>query len=145
MLFISLVLSIFEPMILIMALKLIPVHSFYKLQIDLSFKLYFELYILSFVMTYLVMIMTNYFLIPKEVFLISKFKQGKKYEEGIVKWFNAEKGFGFILRDSGGEIFVHFRAIRGTRDKFLIEGKRVKYKVSVNEKGMQAESVSYIR
>lgn len=144
MFIISLILAIFEPMILILAMKLIPAHTFHNFNIDINLKLYIELYISSFVMTYLIMIMANYFLMPKEALLITKLKKEKKYEEGTVKWFNAEKGFGFILRDSGGEIFVHFRAIRGTREKFLLEGKRVKYTVAVNEKGMQAESVSYI-
>lgn len=139
----SLFLAIFEAMILILALKLVPLHSFYDFKIEVGAKLYLELFVSSFLLTVLTMVITNYFLIPKEVFVFNKLKEHKKYEEGTVKWFNAEKGFGFILRDSGGEIFVHFRAIRGTRDKFLEEGKRVRYSVALNDKGIQAESVSY--
>ncbi|MCO1986650.1 cold-shock protein, partial [Pseudomonas aeruginosa] len=50
-------------------------------------------------------------------------------ETGTVKWFNTSKGFGFISRDSGEDIFVHFRAIRGEGHRILIEGQRVEFSV----------------
>lgn len=62
-------------------------------------------------------------------------------ETGTVKWFNTSKGFGFISRDSGDDIFVHFRAIRGEGHRVLIEGQRVEYTVMQRDKGLQAEDV----
>lgn len=62
-------------------------------------------------------------------------------ETGTVKWFNTTKGFGFISRDNGDDIFVHFRAIRGEGHRILVEGQRVEYNVVAREKGLQAEDV----
>ncbi len=62
-------------------------------------------------------------------------------ETGTVKWFNTSKGFGFISRDSGDDIFVHFRAIRGEGHRVLIEGQRVEFSVMQRDKGLQAEDV----
>ncbi|MGK8438280.1 cold shock domain-containing protein membrane protein [Ectopseudomonas hydrolytica] len=62
-------------------------------------------------------------------------------ETGTVKWFNTSKGFGFISRDSGEDIFVHFRAIRGEGHRVLIEGQRVEFSVIQRDKGLQAEDV----
>ncbi|MFJ1551168.1 cold-shock protein [Streptomyces sp. NPDC088246] len=61
---------------------------------------------------------------------------------GIVKWFNAEKGFGFIQQDDGGpDVFVHFSAIQTTGFKELAEGQKVEYDVTQGPKGPQAEQV----
>lgn len=62
-------------------------------------------------------------------------------EAGVVKWFNTSKGFGFISRDSGDDIFVHFRAIRGEGHRVLVEGQRVEFSVVERDKGLQAEDV----
>lgn len=62
-------------------------------------------------------------------------------EAGTVKWFNTSKGFGFISRDSGDDVFVHFRAIRGEGHRVLIEGQRVEFTVMMRDKGLQAEDV----
>ncbi len=62
-------------------------------------------------------------------------------EAGTVKWFNTSKGFGFISRDSGDDIFVHFRAIRGEGHRVLVEGQRVEFSVMERDKGLQAEDV----
>lgn len=62
-------------------------------------------------------------------------------ETGSVKWFNSTKGFGFITRDSGDDIFVHFRSIRGEGHRTLRDGERVDYVVSDAEKGLQADDV----
>ncbi|HBN15804.1 MAG: hypothetical protein CMQ46_00065 [Gammaproteobacteria bacterium] len=62
-------------------------------------------------------------------------------EQGSVKWFNASKGFGFITRDSGDDVFVHFRAIRGEGHRILRDGQRVEFAVSEGDKGLQADDV----
>jgi CspA family cold shock protein len=66
-------------------------------------------------------------------------------ENGMVKWFNVSKGFGFITRDEGDDVFVHFRSIRGSGHRSLSEGQRVKFHVTEGGKGLQAEDVSVIR
>lgn len=63
-------------------------------------------------------------------------------ENGSVKWFNASKGFGFITRDSGDDIFVHFRSIRGEGHRVLHDGQRVEFAISEGDKGLQAEDVA---
>ncbi|TQK42797.1 putative cold-shock DNA-binding protein [Streptomyces sp. SLBN-118] len=61
---------------------------------------------------------------------------------GSVKWFNADKGFGFIEQDDGGpDVFVHFSAIQTTGFKQLDEGDKVEYEVTQGPKGPQAENV----
>ncbi|MGM0451393.1 MAG: cold-shock protein [Pseudomonadota bacterium] len=69
-------------------------------------------------------------------------KKSKAGEEGTVKWFNVKKGFGFITRDSGGDVFVHFRAIQGEGRRVLRQGQRVSYTVVEAEKGLQANDVT---
>jgi len=66
----------------------------------------------------------------------------KGRETGTVKWFNTNKGFGFITRDNGDDVFVHFRSIRGQGHRTLIEGQRVEFDVTKGEKGLQAEDVA---
>lgn len=63
-------------------------------------------------------------------------------EFGEVKWFNASKGFGFIIKDDGDEIFVHFRSIRGEGRRGLKDGQRVSFVVVDSDKGPQAEDVA---
>ncbi|MBU6246680.1 MAG: cold-shock protein [Xanthomonadaceae bacterium] len=63
-------------------------------------------------------------------------------QTGTVKWFNDAKGFGFISRDNGPDVFVHFRAITGNGFKSLQEGQQVTFKVVQGQKGLQAEEVS---
>lgn len=63
-------------------------------------------------------------------------------EYGTVKWFNVSKGFGFIVRENGEEIFVHFRSIRGKGRRGLRDGQTVSYIVVENDKGPQAEDVA---
>ncbi len=62
--------------------------------------------------------------------------------EGTVKWFNDEKGFGFIERPEGKDVFVHFSAINGSGRRTLHEGQRVSMEVSQGQKGPQAENVT---
>ncbi len=63
-------------------------------------------------------------------------------EKGRVKWFNSEKGFGFIERDGGSDVFVHFSAINMEGYKSLDEGLEVEFEVVEGEKGPQAVNVS---
>jgi cold shock protein len=61
--------------------------------------------------------------------------------QGIVKWFNGAKGYGFIEREGGDDVFVHFNAIVGDGYKNLEEGQRVEFVVTQGQKGPQAEDV----
>ena len=63
-------------------------------------------------------------------------------EKGIVKWFNAAKGFGFIQRASGEDVFVHFSAIQTEGYRSLDEGSRVEFEVAKGPKGLQATNVT---
>ncbi|WP_445399059.1 cold-shock protein [Zobellella sp. An-6] len=65
-------------------------------------------------------------------------------ETGTVKWFNEEKGFGFISRASGADLFVHFSSIRGDGFKTLKEGQPVSFVVTQGKKGPQADEVELI-
>ena len=60
---------------------------------------------------------------------------------GTVKWFNDAKGFGFISREGGPDVFVHFRAITGSGFRTLQEGQKVSFAVTQGQKGLQAEDV----
>ncbi|WP_304941581.1 cold-shock protein [Marinobacterium rhizophilum] len=66
-------------------------------------------------------------------------------ETGQVKWFNVSKGFGFITRENGDDVFVHFRNIRGRGHRSLTEGQQVRFNVRESDKGLQAEDVSVSR
>jgi cold shock protein len=65
-------------------------------------------------------------------------------EQGVVKWFNASKGYGFIQRQSGEDVFVHFSAIQMDGYKSLTEGQLVEFEVKQGPKGYQAEAVTKV-
>ena len=71
----------------------------------------------------------------------SKENSNTMKEKGTVKWFNASKGFGFIQRDSGEDVFVHYSAIQMSGYRSLEEGARVEFSVRKGPKGLQAEDV----
>lgn len=88
-----------------------------------------------------------FFLVSLTSFLVSPWlpvaleKMTPQREKGKVKWFNANKGFGFITRDNGDDVFVHFRSIRGKGRRSLQEGQQVEFVLTQGEKGAQAEDV----
>lgn len=65
-------------------------------------------------------------------------------ERGTVKWFNGAKGYGFISRDRGGDVFVHFSAIQAKGFRSLREGQAVQFEVTHGPKGLQAENVQLL-
>jgi CspA family cold shock protein len=64
--------------------------------------------------------------------------------QGVVKFFNAEKGYGFISREQGEDVFVHFSAIQGTGYKTLEQGQRVEFDTGPGRKGEEAQNVRVI-
>ena len=68
----------------------------------------------------------------------------EQLETGSVKWFNDEKGFGFIARENGEDVFVHFSAINSDGRKTLIEGQQVSFEVVDGQKGPQAGNVTIV-
>ena len=65
-------------------------------------------------------------------------------QTGTVKWFNDEKGYGFISRENGSDVFVHFRSIVGEGRKTLLENQQVEFEVVDGQKGPQADRVTPI-
>jgi cold shock protein len=76
-----------------------------------------------------------------EIPLFGQLYLGGYKMEGKVKWFNADKGYGFIERDEGEDVFVHFSAIQGDGFKTLDEGQSVEFDVIEGNRGKQAENV----
>jgi cold shock protein len=66
----------------------------------------------------------------------------KERETGVVKWFNEKKGYGFIARDSGGDVFVHYTSIKGQGFRSLKDGDRVEFAVKQDVKGLSACDVN---
>jgi CspA family cold shock protein len=64
--------------------------------------------------------------------------------QGTVKWFNSEKGFGFITEDGGADVFVHFSAIKADGYRELRENQRVEFEIKTGDKGPQADNVTLI-
>lgn len=65
-------------------------------------------------------------------------------ETGTIKWFNSSKGYGFITREDGNDIFVHYKAIKGEGYRSLQEGDQVQFEIEQGPKGLQAKNVSKI-
>jgi CspA family cold shock protein len=64
--------------------------------------------------------------------------------QGTVKWFNGQKGYGFITKDDGQDVFVHYSAINGQGFRSLEEGQRVEFEITQGPKGLQAANVSKV-
>ena len=65
-------------------------------------------------------------------------------QQGTVKWFNAEKGYGFITREGGDDLFVHYSEIQGNGYRSLDEGAAVEFEVTQGQKGLQASAVTIV-
>jgi cold shock protein len=76
--------------------------------------------------------------------LVSRYLKRVFVAQGTVKFFNSEKGFGFISREQGDDVFVHFSAIQGDGYKSLDEGQRVEFDVAPGKKGEEAQNVRVI-
>ena len=73
-----------------------------------------------------------------------KVKRSFRGETGTIKWFDSKKGYGFLVRDKGGDLFVHLRSVQAKDRKKLKEDTRVRYSVEKTEKGPQAENIRLI-
>lgn len=80
--------------------------------------------------------------LQREAGAIFKNKGIMVVEQGTVKWFNGTKGYGFIQRQGGEDVFVHFKSIQGDGYKTLNEGDKVQFNVEQGPKGLQATNVS---
>jgi cold shock protein len=72
-------------------------------------------------------------------------RRGTQVATGTVKWFNAEKGYGFIKQDGGNDVFVHFSAIQGTGYRSLNENERVEFDITNGPKGPNAANVRKVQ
>jgi CspA family cold shock protein len=82
-----------------------------------------------------------------DTFLLTSFLKGfnmSERETGTVKWFNGEKGYGFIERQEGNDVFVHYSSITGDGFRNLDEGQNVEFNVEQGQKGLQATNVSVV-
>ena len=73
-----------------------------------------------------------------------KIKRNFRGETGTIKWFDPSKGYGFLIRDKGGDLFVHLRSVQTQDRRKLKENTRVRYSVENTEKGLQAENIRII-
>jgi CspA family cold shock protein len=83
----------------------------------------------------------HYQRVPSKFFICHKEAKMSERINGIVKWFNGTKGYGFLEREGGPDVFVHFSAIQGEGFKNLQEGQKVEFTVEQGPKGLQAADV----
>jgi CspA family cold shock protein len=77
-------------------------------------------------------------------FAVNEYQRSNTMEQGTVKWFNDAKGFGFLSRENGEDVFVHHTAIQSNGFRSLQEGQRVQFNVTKGPKGWQAENVQVV-
>jgi CspA family cold shock protein len=90
----------------------------------------------------------SFLCVTNRAFLLTKPVKGGNMSErvnGTVKWFNGAKGYGFIEREGGGDVFVHFSSIRGDGFRNLEEGQAVEFSVERGPKGMRAADVTVVQ
>ena len=85
-----------------------------------------------------------FFFAGKDVHNSNLHMRNGSMETGTVKWFNSSKGYGFIARETGSDVFVHYNSIEGEGYKSLDEGDRVQFEIGEGPKGLQANKVSRI-
>jgi CspA family cold shock protein len=78
---------------------------------------------------------------PSSAFGVQKYRRNKLMAKGTVKWFNTQKGYGFITKEDGDDVFVHYSAIQSDGFKNLEEGQAVEFEVQDGSKGPQAANV----
>ncbi|GEN25643.1 hypothetical protein HCU01_35920 [Halomonas cupida] len=142
---VSLLLAAPSPLLIILLFSLVTGVATEQLlaviQDDQLVKGYVTIAVVVFVLL-LVATLTINALAPKRASLVED--EDDDREVGEVKWFNVNKGYGFITRDDGEDVFVHFRAIRGRGHRTLAEGQKVRYYVVQNDRGLQADDVTVI-
>ncbi len=140
---VSLLVALTAPFIIAGALTLVPNLSGLSVSelIDLSFTSDEIIAFIAVSVAVLVLVLIGQLIAQP---LVSRIDEDDR-EEGQVKWFNVSKGFGFVTRESGEDVFVHFRSIRGRGHRSLQEGQRVLFGVVESPKGLQAEDVSILR
>lgn len=106
----------------------------------LTTPVFIKLWSISFISTFIAALMSIKFGAVKPA--TTQIKMAGDQERGTVKWFNAAKGFGFITRENGEDVFVHFRAIQGKGHRSLGEGQSVIFSVTEGDKGLQAVNVT---
>ena len=79
------------------------------------------------------------------IFICHKEAKMSERINGTVKWFNGTKGYGFLARDGGDDVFVHFSAIQGDGFRNLVEGQKVEFNVEQGPKGLQASNVVVVK
>ncbi len=87
----------------------------------------------------LLLVVLSFFML---IFIYNLTNGGTQMNTGTVKWFNSEKGYGFISQSDGDDVFVHFSAIQGDGFKTLEEGQQVSFDIAEGPKGKQAENVA---
>lgn len=129
---------------MLLVLRLLFIALLSALNLGIFFALGYDVAQAPAIITVVLVTMVAVILSPFIPYFVEKLRRQK--ERGVVKWFNVTKGYGFITREEGGDVFVHFRSIqgRGNERRSLAEGQQVEFVLSHGEKGPQAEQVTVL-